>query len=88
MSDLDLLLKQVDFVLLLQKLLLLPRNLWRNRENTVRPRVGRATFYPSMLDMMLMKSCTHRSSRVELSAGQPQGVSSKTFYLGDHLHPN
>lgn len=33
MSDLDLLLKQVDFVLLLQKLLLLPRNLWRNREH-------------------------------------------------------
>lgn len=29
-SDLDLLLKQVDFVLLLQKLLLLPCNLWRN----------------------------------------------------------
>jgi hypothetical protein len=32
-SDLDLLLKQVDFVLLLQKLLLLPRDLWRNREH-------------------------------------------------------
>lgn len=42
-SDLDLLLKQVDFVLLLQKLLLLPRDLWRNTENndtTVKPRVG------------------------------------------------
>lgn len=29
-SDLDLLLKQIDFVLLLQKLLLLSGNLWRN----------------------------------------------------------
>lgn len=29
-SDLDLLLKQIDFVLLLQELLLLSRNLWRN----------------------------------------------------------
>lgn len=31
-SDLDLLLEQVDFVLLLQKLLLLPCDLWRDRE--------------------------------------------------------
>lgn len=29
-SDLDLLLKQIDFVLLLEKLLLLSGNLWRN----------------------------------------------------------
>ena len=29
-SDLDLLLKQIDFVLLLQKLLLLSCDLWRN----------------------------------------------------------
>lgn len=39
------------------------------------------------LDMMLTRRCKHHSSWVELTAGHPQGVSSKTFHLSDHLHP-
>jgi hypothetical protein len=40
------LLKQVDFVLLLQKLLLLPRDLWRNREHW-QHRVGKTNLLPA-----------------------------------------
>lgn len=58
-------------------------------ENTVRPRVGRATFYPSKLDMMLMRRCKHHSSMSwTVSKSSPRSIKQDISYqwpLTSHL---